>query len=289
MPHVERALEKIRRRKALEVGPESKDSDRVREQVEARHAGSLSTPTERDGIEVVARPDLFECAQEVTLDPEILSSHRIRGMSTAEAGEAAYKMLRTRVLQRMRSHHWHNLIITSPRASAGKTLTSINLAISLAHEPNQQVILVDLDLRNPKVGKYLGFGDSYGLTDHLRGSAPIEDIMFRPTNMRRLYVIPGGERLEHSSELLASRQMKVLARTLSTTSNSTIVIFDMPPILEADDMLTFVPQCDAVLFVVAQGETKKRDLDRSKQLLEEVNLLGMVLNKSGDDAPSDYY
>ena len=91
------------------------------------------------------------------------------------------------------------------------------------------------------------------------------------------------------SELLASAQIGVFTQTLVSTSPSTIVIFDLPPLLEADDMLTFMPQVDAVLFVVAQGETRQVDLEKSNELFKDLNLLGTVLNKSGDEAPADYY
>ena len=82
--------------------------------------------------------------------------------------------------------------------------------------------------------------------------------------------------------------MAQLTQTLAATSPSTIVIFDLPPLLDADDMLTFMPQVDAVLFVVAQGETQRTDLERSNELLKELTVLGTVLNKSSDEAPSYY-
>jgi Mrp family chromosome partitioning ATPase len=95
--------------------------------------------------------------------------------------------------------------------------------------------------------------------------------------------------MERSSEFLASQKMGVLTQTLVSTSPSTLVIFDLPPLLEADDMLTFAPLSDAVLCVVAQGETRQIDLAKSNELFTDLNLLGIVLNKSGDDAASDYY
>lgn len=258
----------------------------------AREAAEAKAEAGNDGAAaqavVVRRPDLFVQAREVALEPRTLYANRIRGIQSSDPGAAAYKMLRTRVLHRMRSHGWHKLAVTSPRANAGKTLTSINLAISLAHEPNQEVILVDLDLRNPRVGRYLGLDPEFGLGDHLTRDVPIEKVLLKP-NISRLYVIPSAERLENSSELLASPQIGMFTQMLVSTSPSTIVIFDLPPLLEADDMLTFMPQVDAVLFVVAQGETRQVDLEKSNELFKDLNLLGTVLNKSGDEAPDDYY
>lgn len=284
MPHIERVLAKLRR-----DAEKAKQAEAAKEGAAAPAARTLVAGVQRQPVDVAPHPELLEKACAVTLDPLTLNANRIRGIQSSEPGEAAYKMLRTRVLHRMRSNGWHKLAVTSPRANAGKTLTSINLAISLAHEPNQQVILVDLDLRKPMVGGYLGLGAKYGVADHIGNGIPIEQLLLKPTNMRRLYVIPGGKRTEHSSELLASAQMGVLTQTLVSTSASTIVIFDLPPLLEADDMLTFMPQVDSVLFVVAQGETQRADLERSNELFKDLNLLGTVLNKSDDEAPSEYY
>ena len=283
MGRIQSALSKARR-EAKKGKAETGNHGATAQTVKAQHFAAQGEP-----IEVAPRPELLEQARAVTLDTLTLNENRIRGIDSSEPGEAAYKMLRTRVLQRMRSNNWQKLAITSPRADAGKTLTAINLAISLAYEPNQQVILVDLDLRNPKVATYLGLEPKCGLADHFKQDLGIEEVLLKPTNLRRLYILPGVERLEHSSELLASHQMAALTQTLASTSPSTIVIFDMPPLLEADDMLTFMPQVDALLFVVAQGETTRSDLERSTDLFSELNVLGTVLNKCGDEAPSEYY
>jgi Mrp family chromosome partitioning ATPase len=279
MSQIERTLAKLRRQ-----------SDQAK--AKAQGTATATSPQSRlvaprEHVEVVPRPDLLERARAVTLDPHALHTHRVTGVGGSDSGASAYKMLRTRVLSRMRSNGWHKLAVTSPRANCGKTLTAINLAISLSQEPNQQVILVDLDLRNPQLGMYLGLAPEVGLVDHLTRGVPIEEVLIKP-NIPRLYVIPSAQRLENSSELLASPEMGVFTQTLVSTSPTTIVIFDLPPLLEADDMLTFMPQVDAVLFVVAQGETRRGDLERSNELFKELNLLGTVLNKSNDEAPTYY-
>jgi Mrp family chromosome partitioning ATPase len=282
MPHVEKALEQIRR-KALHEKSQSGKTAAVPHMPDSR-----LSETQLNHIEAVPRPELLKDACAVTLDPLTLNVNRIRGFESSAVGESAYKILRTRILQRMRSNGWHTLAVTSPRANAGKTLTSVNLAISLAREPNQEVILVDLDLRNPGVGPCLGLSPTVGIEHHLKDDVPIEQVLLKP-NIPRLYVMPSAERLEHSSELLASWQMATLIQTLVSTSPSTIVIFDMPPLLEADDMLTLMPLVDAVLFVVAQSQTRRLDLEKSSELFKDLNLLGTVLNKSNDEAPSAYY
>jgi Mrp family chromosome partitioning ATPase len=281
MPKVEEVLRKLREEATAKAA--ATESAVAANASEKRQFG-----VQRDQIDAVPRPDLLERARAITLDRGTLDANRIRGIEGSDPGSAAYKMLRARVLSRMRSNDWHSLAVTAARAAAGKTLTAINLAISLAQESNQDIILVDLDLRNPRIGSYLGIDPQFSVADFLRDDVPIEKLLLKP-DIPRLYVVPGAERLEQSSELLASHKMAKLAQTLASTSPSTIVVFDMPPLLEADDMLTFMPQVDAVLFVVAQLETQRNDLESSNELFKELNLIGTVLNKSRDEAPSNYY
>lgn len=281
MPKVEKVLRKLREQAAAKAAATDGEV-RTNAAEQQRLAG------QRQPVEAIPRPDLLERAIATALDRDILDENRVRGIESGDPGAAAYKMLRARVLSRMRSNNWQKLAVTAPRAAAGKSLTAINLAISLAQEPNQEVILVDLDLRKPRIGSYLGLDPSYSLADYLTSDVPIEKVLLK-LDIPRLYVIPGAERLEQSSELLASSRMALLTQTLAATSPSTIVVFDMPPLLEADDMLTFMPQVDAVLFVVAQLETRRSDLQLSNELFKELNLIGTVLNKSHDESPSDYY
>src|SRR5690606_31844935 len=182
---------------------------------------------------------------------------------------------------------WRKLAVTSPRAAAGKTVTSINLAISLAQEPNQDVILVDLDLRNPRVYEYLGLDLEFGLVDHLTQQVPLEHVVLKP-DIPRLYLVPNATSLRNSSELLASPEIAAFTQMLLRASPSTIIIFDLPPLLEADDMLTFMPQVDAVLLVVSERETRRADLERANELFKELNVIGTLLNKSNDKAPAYY-
>lgn len=221
------------------------------------------------------------------LDTDALHDKRIVTDEQPLAMRSAYKMLRTRLLQRMRANHWQRLAISSARSGAGKTLTAINTAISIAREPNQRVILVDLDLRRPSVARYLGIEHSPDLTDYLFDRASFDEIVVRP-DVDRLLVIPNSSAHENSSELLSSQRMKELVDRLSQPGDDTIVIFDMPPMLDADDLLAFSPQFDALLFIVSESETRRADIQRAENLLEDLELIGVVLNKSNDAAPAYY-
>ena len=191
----------------------------------------------------------------------------------------AYKLLSTQVLQKMREHDWNVLAVTSPGENEGKTLTAINLAISLAQEVDQTVLLVDADLRHPSVDQYFNFRPGLGLSDYLQADTPLEDMLIHP-GIGGFVILPGGKPLQNSSEMLRSPKMGQLVRELKNRYPSRIVIFDLPPLLSAADALAFAPYVDAALLVVAEAQTKSDDITRAAGLLGSTNLIGTVLNKS---------
>jgi protein-tyrosine kinase len=231
--------------------------------------------------------ELSESASYFELDADVLKKNRVTSDDQLLSVRSAYKMLRTRLLQRMRANNWNTLAISSARSNAGKTLTAINTAISISHEPNRHVILVDLDLRRPSVAKYLGIEPQHDLSDYLLNDVPIEKVVIR-TGIERLLIIPNTAAQEYSSELLTSAAMQALAERLSNDAGGAIVIYDLPPMLDADDMLAFSPQVDALLFIAAECETRRADLQQVSDLIEDLDVIGVILNKSDDDSPAYY-
>ncbi len=192
---------------------------------------------------------------------------------------AAYKMLRTQVLQRLKEKGWNALAITSPGEGEGKTLTALNLAISIAREVNHTVLLVDLDLRHPDVHSYFEYVPEKGLSDYLLHDTPLSEILFNP-GIERLVVLPGRERFQNSSEVLSSPKLVALVEELKTRYPSRIVLFDLPPLLSADDALAFAPYVDAALLVIEEGRTSRDDVLKAMEYLSATNVLGTVLNRS---------
>jgi capsular exopolysaccharide synthesis family protein len=204
---------------------------------------------------------------------------------------AAYKIMRTRVMHRMRSNNWHTLVVTSAGAGEGKTLTATNLALSISRDVNQSVLLVDLDLQRSRVADYFGLGVEIkkGIGDYLVGEAEIQDIIYSPNGIPRISIIPNREPMEDSSDLLASPRMMDLLQWIHEQSDKTMTIFDMPPILVGDDVLAFIPYVDALLFVVSQGKTDRASLEKAMQLLAETNVLGTVLNHCSETNSDNAY
>jgi capsular exopolysaccharide synthesis family protein len=196
-------------------------------------------------------------------------------------------MLRTRVLQRMRRNGWKTIAVTGTRPGEGKTLTAINLSISLARDIGTTVMLVDMDLRKPSIHRYLGISPRYGIGDFLRGSVSLGEAAVQP-GLDRLGVLLNDRPFQNSSEMLTSPQAAHLVEQ-AKDGNDRIAVFDLPPILASDDMLAFCPLVDAVLLVLAHGITRQADMVAARDLLQNVNVVGAVLNQSSEEVAPYYY
>jgi len=222
---------------------------------------------------------VYTQTRRIDVPAETLKRNRVILGTNNDAVTTAYKMLRTQVLQRKTAHGWTSLAVTSPNTGEGKTLTAINLAISLAREVNHTVLLVDADLRRPRISHYFGHSAEFGLYDYLVNDVELSQIMVNP-GIERLVILPGVNSVLSSSELLSAPKMVRLAEELKSRYPERLILFDMPPILVADDLLAFSPNIDAALLVVQEGKTKKEELRHAMDLLQTVNVVGTVLNRT---------
>src|SRR5688572_8270099 len=129
--------------------------------------------------------------QRRALEPEVLARNLIVSGVGTDTVNSAYKVLRTHVLQRMRANGWNVLAITSAGPGEGKTLTALNLAITMAREVNHTVLLVELDLRQPTLHTLLGYEPGPGITDYLLRGTPLSEVMINP-GIDRLVLLPAG-------------------------------------------------------------------------------------------------
>ena len=219
-------------------------------------------------------------------DVDLLEQNRIV-VDERSIASAAYKVLRTRVLQRMRRNGWKTLAVTGTAPNEGKTLTAINLSINLAWHLTTSVVLVDMDLRSPSLHRYLGIDTRYGLMDYLNGDVPLVRAGVRP-GLERLGVIMNDRPVQNASELLTAPETVALIEEVKR-GDDRIVIFDMPPVFAGDDVLAFAPLVDAVLIVLSQGTTKRAALVALRDLLQNVNVIGTVLNRSSERVAPYYY
>ncbi len=217
----------------------------------------------------------------IDIADEVLRERRVLAGFERGAFLDSYKILRTQVMHRLREHGWNVLGITSPGKQEGKTLTAVNLAISLAMDTTQTVLLVDADLTNPSAHHAFGLEECGGLVDYLLDGIPVEHLLIHP-GIGRFVLMPGGRAIQHSAEALTSPKMASLVEEFKHRYPSRIVLFDLPPLLQTADVLAFSPYTDALLLVVEDGKTSRDDIQRALQLVKgSTPVLGTVLNKAG--------
>lgn len=224
----------------------------------------------------------------IKLDQSSLERNRIVSHAKNNLYSGVFDSLRTQVLHKMEENGWKTMAVVSPTPASGKTFVSINLAISIAHQPQKTAILLDLDLRRPKIANYLGLNVAQSMNDYLQGNAKLEDLMISP-GIARLVVVPTMRPVTKSSEVLSSSKVVNLIQELRDRYESRIVIFDAPPILNSDDAMVLLPQVDCFLLVIANGMSTKAEVEEAMHYLPQEKLLGVVFNKADIETREYYY
>ena len=182
------------------------------------------------------------------------------------------------------------IMITSSLPGEGKTFVSLNLALSLAMQPDYRVLLVDADSTRRALTQRLGIGDGRrGLIDLLEDEhVDLADVELA-TNVERLSVLPAGATGELATELFSGREMSALLDRLAVAPVQRIVIFDAPPLLHAVEARVLAPQMGQVVLTVQAGCTPRGSVQQALGLLEECPLVMTVLNQARTPSPSSPY
>jgi protein-tyrosine kinase len=240
----------------------------------------VKTASPRLGKDAV-KDIVYTQTRTIDIADEVLRERRVLAGFQPGPFLDAYKILRTQVMHRLRENAWNVVGITSPGKQEGKTLTAVNLAISLAMDTTQTVLLVDADLTNPSAHHAFGLDECAGLVDYLLDGIPVEQLLIHP-GIGRFVLMPAGRSIRNSAEALTSPKMASLVEEFKHRYPSRIVLFDLPPLLQTADVLAFSPYTDALLLVVEEGHTSREDLSRALQLVKgNTPVLGTVLNKAG--------
>lgn len=267
MERLKQAMERARAERRLEAG--SGASKPLGNDAAARR----SSRTKDAGLRIK-----YTRTATVATDSVSLRDERILLAEGVGSVPDAYKVLRTQVLQRMRTRGLRTLAVTSPGPGDGKTTTAINLAIGLARDVNQTVLLVDLDLKRPAVARYFAHEQTLGISDYLIENKDLADIMFNP-GIERLVILPGNKQIMHSSEILSSPRFIALMDELKSRYEDRVILFDLPPLFASDDVIAFLPYVDGAILVVEHGKVTKGELVQAQQLLGDKSL-GVVVNKA---------
>lgn len=224
----------------------------------------------------------------LAIDRAGLRARKVVFPDESSAAARAYRMLRAQVLHRVRSSGIGAIGVVSSASGEGKTLTAINLALSVAADPNHSVTLMDLDLRRPSVARTLGVAPELGLDTWLVGQQPVASTLYGLAGVARLSLVPTVAPLVTASEALAGGRTRELIESLRSAESRRVLIADLPPALLSDHVLTIAPLLDGFVLVVTEGQTRREDIERVFELLGRDRIIGTVLNRSSDSEQRAY-
>lgn len=284
------AIEKVKRMKTAAAALQSQQASArpVASVVPASTPAFEPVPEQTQPVPVIERPELpqmdinvLACAENRIIVPGV-------ELRLGQLGAPSFRILRTRLLQQCRTNNWSCLGVTSAGPGEGKSVTSLNLAINIAHAGNHDVFLLDLDMRNPSICRYLGVTPKSDLVDYFKGDAEASELLFR-VGIENLSVAGSASTASNASELLATGRLSALLDYIRRISNRPLIVMDLPPVVNTDDALVVAPRVDAMLLVVSEGVTRRDNLERAVGLLAEFTVAGIVMNQSLESLGADYY
>lgn len=196
-----------------------------------------------------------------------------------------YRALKTKVFQLHQARGCKRLLVTGAGTSDGKTMTAINLALTMAQEINFKVLLIDGDLRRPAVDRRLGISVPLGLSDYLSEKCSMEQMIYG-SQLQNFYVVPAGSIPNNPAELLNSQRMRSFMTYVSDGFDW--VVLDSPPVAAVSDADILASMTDGVLVVVRALQTPAHLLENTMEALKGRNILGIVLNSHQDDKVNHY-
>ena len=269
-------------KKALEKAKEAREAGNATIKEQEVAGAEISVQPEKTMGEIPAIPPAAKRSpaqtRVVATNREILKKHKIIAGLEPDAFSDHVRIMRTRILNLLQEKGGNSLLITSALPGEGKTLTAINLAISISHEINRTTLLVDADLRSPMIHNYFGIPAGKGLSDYLRGKASIPELLVNP-GIEKLTILPGGSPIPNSSELLGAPKMETLVAEMKKRYPDRFLIFDSSSLLITADPLVFSRYIDGILLVVEAEKTPKDAIEKAKEMLKDKPVLGTVFNK----------
>lgn len=210
-------------------------------------------------------------------DPAVLRRNHVVTFDDVDPAANHFDILRTKILRAMRRNGWVSLGITSPTAGCGKTTMTVNIAFSLAQQPEVRTVLVDLDLRRPAIARMIGQKEPGSLAQLLQGQRTIQESFVRYGD--NLAIGTNAQGIGNSSELLMQATTAESIAALKRAFLPSVILYDLPPLLQTDDAMAFLPHLDCVLLVAGAEKSRLDEVDKcEKDIAEQTNVLGVALN-----------
>ena len=196
-----------------------------------------------------------------------------------------FRKLKTQIF-RVLSNPPHSILITSVAPGEGKTMVAVNLSMAISREIHGKPILIDADIRKPSIHLEKN-PNSNGLSNYLSDGIPLSEALI-DSEIENLRIIPAGPQTSRSSELIGSKKMGELLKSLKESEGSTYIIIDSPPIISTTEPILLSRMVDGVILVVKANQTPRETISRAIKGLERQKTIGIVFNQI-DLRPSSYY
>lgn len=223
-----------------------------------------------------------------TSEPIAANLHLVTLFNPKSIAAEQFRKLKATILKDFDRNSGACILISSAVAGEGKTLTATNLAISIAQEIQQHVLLIDADLRRPSIHKVLSIGDTQGLSEYLSGNVELSQLIVK-TSVPKLSVLTAGTIATKPAELCSSNKMKDLIREVRQRYDDRYIIIDSTPVISTSEPDILARQVDGILFVVRAGKTPREAIQRSLMCFEKEKIIGMVFNEIDTRATGYHY
>jgi exopolysaccharide/PEP-CTERM locus tyrosine autokinase len=189
-----------------------------------------------------------------------------------------FKMLRTNLFYPVSGKVPRSILVTSTVPGEGKSFVASNLAVAIAQDIDRYVLLVDCDLRQPKIHTQFGFGETPGLSDYLTNGSDLKDLLLN-TQINKLSILPAGVRPPNPAELLSSEKMAALLEEITQRYRDRMIIIDSPPPKLTAESSFLARKVDGIILVINYGKTRREDVKDLVVKLGKHKILGSVINR----------
>lgn len=213
----------------------------------------------------------------IPLQPKLLiRNHILTNEASAEA--IPFDLLRTRILKRLSEKGWSRMAVTSPAPASGKSTTLINLALSISRKSDYRVIVLETDMRRPRLSQILDVRSRKNLSDVLTGRETFANAAIRITP--NLALVTQTSPVRDAGDILIGSHVSTLLENLEQTYQSDLLLFDTPPLLTHDDTTAVLQNVNCALLMAEAGRTTVKDVDVcEKEIASYTNVMGIALNK----------
>ncbi len=221
----------------------------------------------------------YESLEDMYLEenPPLVDSSLICSVKPYSFEAEQFRMLKNRILFPEKGEPPRCIMVTSTTPEEGKSFVASNLAVSMAQNIDDYVLLMDCDLRSPSLHTIFGSDNTNGLSDYLSQGKQLSSL-FAKTYLQKLTILPAGPIPPNPSELLSSEMMRRLITEVKVRYHDRYVIIDTPPLYATSETNAIARQVDGIIIVIRQGKTQKKDVIDIIDHYGKEKILGVVYN-----------